>query len=340
MIDDALLRVLSAHAGRPQAFARPPSPMAGGYWAAIYGFELHQPVESLRGPLVLRVMPNPRAAVVETIVQRAVAEQGYSTPRVVLDGVDEGLGGAFMVMEHADGAPLLDGLAIGGALLGLPKIIRRIALQLSTASVELHELDSQPVRDSLRTAGVEVATLGPNARVAEVRAAAGVSSAGFDRLSAWLESRRPSFEPAVVCHGDIHPFNLLVSPEGSLSVLDWTNGSLCRREYDVGCTAALLQCAPITVPRVGAGLLRLVTGSLSRHFVDAYRRMAPINLDVVDWFETLQYGRCLAAVVTSPLDDPIVGRKHPFRIAAPAMIRQVRMITDVTIELPPGSATA
>jgi aminoglycoside phosphotransferase (APT) family kinase protein len=152
---------------------------------------------------------------------------------------------------------------------------------------------------------------------------------------AWLESRRPSFEPAVVCHGDIHPFNLLATPDGSLNVLDWTNASLCRREFDVGCTAALLQCAPISVPRIGQAPLRLITGSFARRFVDAYRRKAPINLDVVEWFETLQYGRCLAAVATAAADDPIVGEHHPFRVAAPAMIRQVRMITDVTIELPP-----
>ncbi len=66
----------------------------------------------MAGPLVLRVMPT-TGAVSETIVQRVVADQGYPTPRVVVDGVDEGLGGAFMVMERVDGVQLLDGLSIG-----------------------------------------------------------------------------------------------------------------------------------------------------------------------------------------------------------------------------------
>jgi aminoglycoside phosphotransferase (APT) family kinase protein len=308
--------------------------MAGGFWAAIYGFELAQSPAGLSGPLVLRVMPNPDAAVRETIVQREVAEQGYPTPRVLLDGFDDGLGGAFMVMERVEGVPLLAGLNLGRALLRLPTTLRRLAQQLSTATLRLHDLDPQPVVDSLEAAGVEVAALGTEARLDEIRRAAATSSAGFNDLSGWLEDRRPLSTPAVVCHGDIHPFNMLVTDDGSFNMLDWTNGNICRREYDVGFTAALLQCAPLEVPRVATSVVRAITGSLSRRFIDAYRKVAPINLDVVEWFETLQYGRCLAAVVTVPTDDEIVGERHPFRLAAPAMVRQLRTITGVSIEIP------
>ena len=116
MIDDALLEVMSARAGSQQTFLRDPTPLKGGFWAAIYGFELDEPPAELGGPLVLRVMPT-EGPVSEAIVQREVAEQGYPTPRVVADGVGEGLGGAFMVMEHVDGAQLLAGLGIGRLLL-------------------------------------------------------------------------------------------------------------------------------------------------------------------------------------------------------------------------------
>ena len=307
--------------------------MAGGFWAAIYSFELDDPPADMTGPLVLRVMPLD-GAISETIVQRVVAEQGYPTPRVLIDGNDSGLGGAFMVMEHVDGDPLLAGLGIGRLLLQLPAVMRRLAHQMSTAALRLHALDPKPVKDALFDAGIDVGSLGVEARLAEVREAARTTSAGFDAVLAWLEQRRPSMGPAVVCHGDIHPFNMLVASDGSFNVLDWTNGNLCRREYDVGFTAALLLCAPLEVPRIARRPLGAVTGSLSRRFVDSYRRFAPINLDVVEWFETLQYARCLAAVATSPIDHPIMGTKHPFRLAAPAMIKQVRMITDTTIEIP------
>jgi aminoglycoside phosphotransferase (APT) family kinase protein len=236
-------------------------------------------------------------------------------------------------MERVDGAQLLAGVHLGSAVLRLPKIVRRIAHQLASASTQLHRLDPEPVMNALTAAGVDVASLGPHVRLAEIRAAANRSSAGFDGLLTWLEDHRPSFEPAVVCHGDIHPFNMLAKPDGSFDVLDWTNGCLCRREYDVGCTAALLHCPPIAVPRLAEGVLRAITGSLARRFVDAYRRTSPVNLDVVEWFETLQYGRCLGSVALAPLDDPIIGPKHPFRISASAMARQVRMITGTTIDV-------
>ena len=336
MIDDALLRVMSEHAGSPQAFMRPPTPLTGGFWAAIYSFELEAPPPDLGGPLVLRVMPID-GPVSETIVQRVVAEQGYPTPRVVADGVDEGLGGAFMVMEHVDGVQLLSGLGMGRLLLQLPATLRRLAHQMSTAALRLHALDPMPVVDALVAAGINIGALGVDARLAAVRDAARTTSAGFEPVLAWLDRNRPPMTPTVVCHGDIHPFNMLATPDGSFNVLDWTNGNLCRREYDVGFTAALLQCAPLQAPSIARSAVGAITGSLAHRFVDSYRRIAPINLDVVEWFETLQYARCLAAVATSPLDHPIIGAKHPFRIAAPAMIRQVRTVTETTIELPATS---
>ena len=334
MIDEALLRTLSTHAGTQQAFAQRPTPMTGGYWAAIYSFELADPPDELRGPLVVRVMPRPDVAEVETIVQRTVANQGYPTPRVVMDGFDAALGGAFMVMPRVDGVALLEGLGIGRSLWSLPKIVRRVASQLSVASVRLHDLDSQPVVDALESAGVDIASLGVAGRINEIRAAAEGGPVGFDDLLVWLDRGRPSLTPAVVCHGDIHPFNLLMTDDDAYNVLDWTNANVCRRELDVGFTAALLQCAPIAVPYFLKRPLGVVTGALARRFVDTYRRMAPINLDVVEWFEVLQYGRCLAAVATTSTDDAIVGVTHPFRESAPAMIRQLRTITGVEISLP------
>ncbi|HZX53946.1 MAG TPA: phosphotransferase [Ilumatobacteraceae bacterium] len=336
MITDDLLRVLSAHAGEPLAFAATPVPMTGGFWAKIYSFELDNPPADLAGPLVLRVMPSRDAGVREAIVQRTVAQQGYPTPEVVLDGVDEALGGAFLVMRRVEGVGLFGDVSLGRTVLQFPKMARHLAGQLSRAAVALHQLDPQPLTDRLQQAGVDVSALGVESRLGQIDAAAEAGCHGFADLAQWLRSKRPVTTPVVICHGDIHPFNMLETSDESFWLLDWTNASLCRREFDVGCTAALLNCAPIEVPTIGRAPLRVMTNSLAQRFIKAYRQHVPINLDIVEWFETLQYGRCLAEVAIAPIkNDGIVDARHPFRISAPAMIRQVVQITEVTIDLTP-----
>jgi aminoglycoside phosphotransferase (APT) family kinase protein len=160
MIDEALLRVLSAHSGRSETFSRRPTRLTGGFWAAIYEFELAPPQSWLWGPHVLRVMPNPDAGLREAIVQRLVAEQGYPTPRVALDGFDDALGGAFMVMERVDGVAPLDDLGFGRAVLGLPGTLRRLPRQLATVTLDLHRLDPAPIADALGLAGIEPISVG------------------------------------------------------------------------------------------------------------------------------------------------------------------------------------
>src|SRR4051794_37761981 len=146
--------------------------MTGGFWAKIYGFELDDPPGDLAGPLVLRVMPSREAGVREAIVQRTVAEQGYATPSVVLDGVDETLGGAFMVMQRVEGVELLRNRSVGRTVLQFPKISRHLASQLSGGAVALHALAPQPLIERLGQAGIDVSSLGVAARLAEIDAAA------------------------------------------------------------------------------------------------------------------------------------------------------------------------
>ena len=201
----------------------------------------------------------------------------------------------------------------------------------------MHHLDPNPIVDALGLAGIDVTALGVAAHLDEIeRVARSSSSHGLDVVLRWLEDHHPVLTPAVVCHGDIHPFNLLVTDDGSFNLLDWTNANICRPEFDVGFTAALLRCAPITVPRIAARPIAAITNLLSNRFVSAYCANSPgMDLDVVRWFEVLQYGRCLAAVVNARLtDDSIVGTDHPFQAMASAMVRQVHAITGVTVELP------
>ncbi|HEX2784038.1 MAG TPA: phosphotransferase [Ilumatobacteraceae bacterium] len=338
MLTDALQGLLSDHFHGPVTLAAEPARVTGGFWASIHKFSIASSTGELpagwTGPLVLRVMPDRSRAKRESIVQRAVAASGFPAPAVLLDGYDESLGGAYMVMPFAAGKSPLSGLG-PGSFLRVPRLLRRLPVQLAEVAVSLHRVDPAGVASALTEGGFPASGDGVEPRLAAIRAAAGTRSRGFDRLLDWFADHRPDQPTLVVSHGDIHPFNLLVDSDGRVTVLDWTNGDLMPREYDVGFTAGLLRCAPFSVPKLARPVFDRLTSRLADRFVSAYERSFPVDAAMLAFFEALQYARCLAEVATarSGLTN-IVDDKHPFELSAAAMARRLAALTGITVILP------
>ncbi|MCU1391792.1 MAG: aminoglycoside phosphotransferase [Ilumatobacteraceae bacterium] len=352
MDEAVLLRIVREHAGPTVELRGTPTPMQGGFWAAIFAFELDGAVSAWTGPLVLRVMPDPVGAARESIVQRMVAEQGFPTPSVLAAGNDAGIGGAFMIMRRAAGTSPVAGLDLGPReMLRLPGVLRRLPAQLAAVAQRLHALDPTPIREAFAavdttTAGDATAAAddsgsvpggrhGIDARLRLIRGTAEVAGTdGFGDLADWLDRNRPSTSTEVVCHGDLHPFNLLVDDDGVVTVLDWTNANVVRREFDLGFTSGLLRCAPVDLP----GFLRPVGARATRWLADDFLRRygrSAVDTSAVRWFEVLQWARCLAEVASARagLSDT-VGTEHPFETSAASMTLQVRRATNVDIRLP------
>ena len=326
----ALLRELSRATGVALAFRSHPVPISGGFWAQIYGFELDHPPEHLAGPLVLRVMPDADSGRREIVVQSWLADAGYPVASVLCSGTADGLGEAFMVMPRIAGSPPLANLRLGSALLKLRGILRSIRRRLAEASTSLHVLDPAPLRHLLGPADAAAQYLG------QVAAACGPTSSGFDALVRWFDDNRPHPTREVLCHGDLHPFNLLVDEHGRKVVLDWTGATIAPPEMDVGFTAALLRCAPIAVPRPIAPIIARVTNHLADTFVATCRSTEMLDDSALRWWEALQCARCLSEVVMARGSAvTALGQTHPFETAAPMMQRRLRQLTAVTVTLPP-----
>lgn len=351
-IDDHLLRVIESATGQAVAFRTPPTPLTGGFWAAIYQFELEPAAgidTSLQGALVLRVMPEASVAAKEIIVQTALGDAGYITPRVLLSGADDALGGAFMVMTKAPGASPMSGLTLGPSPIKLIRSLRNIPVLLGRAAARLHAIDPAPIERALADSGIRLAALGDTSYQRDIADATATPAIGFTDLARWLTDHVPAAPSRVVCHGDLHPLNLLVDDEtdehaGLVTVLDWTNANICPPELDIGFTTALLRCAPISVPGPAKPILRMVTNHLAKRFLSVYRSApgAP-RLDPTRqrWYEALQYGRCLAQVAVGRTDPTtVVGAKHPFETAADDMTRALTAITGITITLPERTANS
>ena len=181
-------------------------------------------------------------------MQSEVVRQGFPAPRVLLTGeADDGLGRPFMVMERVPGRtpmPEVTGpsalAAVGRAALRLPDLLARTAARL-------HALDPAPLRSKLegiQGARVDVgdllSLLGERADDAE--------RPDLARAASHMAHTRPPSEREAICHGDLHPFNLLVEGE-RVSVIDWSLGLVADPAFDLGFTWMTMALAPITVPR-------------------------------------------------------------------------------------------
>ena len=307
--DDHLLRLLGA-----RAFASPPQRLNGGYWAAIYGFELagHH---TLRGPLVLRVMPtSDEKCAREAAFQSAVARAGFPAPRVHLSGGrDDGFGFPYIVMQR-----------LGGSVLGVGSLWQLPAL-LGTTLADLHRLDTQ----GLPSVSLEFILSELSERAAPLED--GSLRAALD----WLGRERPATRRRVVCHGDFHPLNLLVEGGRVSGVLDWTHAHLGEPEFDAAYASLMLRLWPLDRPWLPRRWLKgPLGGGAARAFLRAYRgELEPARFA---WCEALHLVRILVRVARARagITSPPLGPRHPWELAARDASRALQARSGIAIRLP------
>jgi aminoglycoside phosphotransferase (APT) family kinase protein len=333
-LPERLLAVLRTATGNPRLdFAAPPEPLTGGFWAQLLAFRLTGDPVSFDGDLVARVMPDPAVARKETLVQAEVARSGFPTPKVrAAGGPEDGLGRAFMVMDRAPGTPLLNGLGGATALTRLPRLATTIPETLAATMSELHRLDPGPLRSQLE-AGLAVATT-VTGLLEHLRALSeACGRADLAGAARWLAANPPPSAPQVICHGDLHPFNLLAGAGGAVTVLDWSAALLGPRAYDVAFTTVTLTDPPLAMPaplRPAAGAAGRM---LSRRFEHRYRRHSGIAIDQgsLRWHQALVRLRALVEVAGWDTRERNQRRGHPWLVSGPAFASRLSRFTRVRV---------
>jgi aminoglycoside phosphotransferase (APT) family kinase protein len=329
-----LIGVLRSVTGAPGLeYERQPEPMHGGFWAALFSFSLANPPDDWPAELVARLMPDPGTARKETIVQTAVAAAGFPTPVVrASGGPDCGLGRAFMVMDRATGEPALSGLDGGLTLAGFRRLLRKIPALLAGTMARLHALDPDLVRGELeQLRDVPVSEAGLLAMLAGRAAEFGRP----DLVSAarWLTDHPPAPAPDVICHGDLHPFNLLADGD-RVTVLDWSTALLAPRAHDVGFTSLLLSEPPLRVPGWQRPLVRMAGAELARRFVRGYERQTATTIEPGElrWYQAVACLRALVEVASWVHQD-VVGAHadHPWLLLGPVLARRLATLTGAPV---------
>lgn len=299
-------------------WARAPQPLAGGFWAEMYVVEFADPPEHLAGRLVARIMPDPTTAARETAVQQFLELRGFPVPAVrAASGPTSDLERPWMLMDHAPGRPLLSGLSAAGTLVQAPTLLRRLPDLLASAAARLHRCSTDGLDVAIDDHAARVDIEGSLERVA--RQATSIDRHDLASTAEHLATRAPS--QRVICHGDLHPFNLLVDDD-RWALIDWSTAVTADPHYDLAFSTLVLANPPLG----GAAPLRTATRfigtRLANRFLRTYRQLAgtPINSDRLAWGRSVHALRAIVELTTweaqGRMDEH---RGHPWLMLRPTL---------------------
>lgn len=318
---DAVVEHLRADHGLESLHsAGPPTRLTGGFWAEMWVVDLIGTPSGWPARLVIRLAPDPGSAVREIVIQAGVAARGYPTPTIRGSGVLAETGSAWSVMDFAAGRPLLDGLDGLAALRALPRIARELPEHLGATMAMLHALPTAALREDLEriapgTVGIDGYLTYLGAEIDRLDATS--LRAPLDRLLA----ARPDPGPEVICHGDLHPFNVLLADDGPV-VIDWTASRIAHPAYDVANTSLLLEIPPLAAPAPLDRIMRVAARWLARRFRARYLAHGGMRFsaETLAWYEDLDAVRILLEVEQwRDREGADLASGHPFLLMAPTL---------------------
>jgi aminoglycoside phosphotransferase (APT) family kinase protein len=158
----------------------------------------------------------------------------------------------------------------------------------------LHALDPEPVRRELDSADVLIKSTADLLRIHR-QLATDYGRPDLAAAAQWLLDHPAPPAPEVICHGDLHPFNLLIDGD-RITLLDWSVALLAPRAFDVSYTILILSEAPLRVPAWTRPLVRWFGRRVAARFLRCYQRSAAVPLDPAEvrWHQTVT---CLRALV-------------------------------------------
>jgi aminoglycoside phosphotransferase (APT) family kinase protein len=265
----------------------------------------------------------------EAAVQGWCADHGYAAPRVlvVLEPGDP-LEVPAQVMERVPGTSML------AAMTSRPWRTGALLDRLAALHLQLHALEP----DGWPGHGVEVSLADrrlsmPRAYVPQLDDPE--LTAALDRaedIALTLGTDHPS-----VCHGDLHPLNVMVDGPRS-SVIDWTDAALGDRHGDVSRTHLLFHVAAIAATSaVQRSVLRRAGPWMSRRFLRAYEAGHPLDADRLRRWEALHlvHGWTQVAALHAGLLDSDTKPDENRRRVSPDLVPWLKNRFDLAVNAAP-----
>ena len=270
-LDSVLERLRSQFQSPELSLEHPAQKLSGGFWAENWLLRFASyPGVPIPLRLVLRLAPVSHLATWENTIQSGVARQGYPTPQIYFSETPHGDHRAWCVMDFVDGNPLLPDLSGVRAFATLPRIAVTLSDTLAKAAVDLHRLEIAPIESELANLGIK--PISADELINNYLARIDELPDGSQRLALKALSKvRPVVHHKVICHGDFHPFNVLVS-KGKYTVLDWTSAQIADPTFDLAYTYLLLSYPPLIAPRPLRPSINWIGRRLANRFIASYSK--------------------------------------------------------------------
>jgi aminoglycoside phosphotransferase (APT) family kinase protein len=260
-----------------------------GWESEIYAFTLEcgPAGQRVSADLVLRIYPGDDGydkSEREFSAMIKLRQAGYPVPGVYLLERDHSpFGRPFIIMEKVSGQmmwPLLSAAKDPGRQAQLLSLFCRLF-------VDLHKLDWRPFVDDVS----RFESADPY-RVVEMELErwrpffSSYPLPGFPPLMEWLDARRkiPCRRPSPI-HWDFHPGNIMIRPDGSPLVIDWTGFDVSDARFDLAWTLLLVRAYESI--------------EWSDQLLAEYERLSGAPVEHFDFFEVAACARRLFSIVLS-----------------------------------------
>jgi aminoglycoside phosphotransferase (APT) family kinase protein len=299
-----------------------PVRLTGGRSSDLFRVRLRAgPSDLVDRPVVLRIESASMSRPLGAVIQQGVAQLGFPTPRVLRLGVD-GASRSCIVMDWADGSPLFDSL-------GAFRATRAAPARLAQLMGSLHRVDPTPVLAQLDDLDDGEPRVVPRA-LRDIEEGVLAMEFGLSRqLLDWLAAHRPTPTSEVVCHGDLHAFNVLVTADNDV-VIDWELAGLGPREFDVARTKLLFEAIPFNVPTLARPILQRIGHRGAERFEHSYGDLGPLDIVALTWFEALHCARIIGlfgAAAPGEVNEVVDG----WRPTLPFLRRKVKDLCGVQL---------
>jgi len=262
-----------------------------GQSTSIYRFQLSNAPEEISQPLVLRLFRDTAQgystglAYKEGTIQNILLQNNYPTARAHIICEDMNLiGEEFIVMDFMRGKPMLEAVAIN-----------KIPDMLAAAHVKLHKINPSSFIESLKKSRVSKVWYDGTVFVD-----IWITSRNVNWLKPglkWINENEPKVRNSAICHGDFHPFNILVDNGEISAVLDWSSARIGDLERDIASTKNILTTfGPSVVPEIDYV-------SFTDEYLASYSERSHADLEKVQYYEAVHCINILESLEAGFVND-------------------------------------